>query len=73
MNAEQGFVPSQPEQEKQLEALGIRPIRYFDGARASSFPQTRLDEVRKAALKLREEMLSGPMAKFYQTVSLIRV
>ncbi|MCG8671015.1 MAG: hypothetical protein MI867_16530, partial [Pseudomonadales bacterium] len=47
--------------------------RYFDGARASSFPQTRLDEVRKAALKLREEMLSGPMAKFYQTVSLIRV
>ncbi len=57
----------------QLESLGISRISHFDKARDSSFPQTRLAEVKKAALKLREEMLTGKQADYYRTVSLIRV
>lgn len=57
----------------ELEALGIRYLDHFDGTRASSHPGTRLRDVRAAALKLREEMLGAPAARYYQTVDLIRV
>ena len=56
-----------------LESQGIARLHHFDKARESSFPQTRLAEVRKAALTLREEMLTGKQANYYRTVSLIRV
>lgn len=59
--------------QEQLEQLGITRIHYFDHARDSSFPQTRLDKVKAAALQLREEMLSHNQVHYYQTVSLIRV
>ena len=55
------------------ESLGITRISYFDRARESAFPQTRLAEVRKAALSLREEMLNGKQPSYYRTVSLVRV
>lgn len=73
MNAKQDISNKKKNNEAVLEAAGIKPITYFDGARESSFPQTRLAEVKQGALKLREEMLSGPLARYYRTVSLIRV
>lgn len=57
----------------ELEALGIRYLDHFDKARASSHPLTRLESIRSAALALREDMLAGEMAVYYQTVDLIRV
>jgi hypothetical protein len=57
----------------ELEALGIRYLDHFDKARASSHPATRLAAVKTAALKLREDLLRDRMARYYQTVDLIRV
>ncbi|MDF2447043.1 MAG: hypothetical protein K0S46_2279 [Moraxellaceae bacterium] len=57
----------------ELEALGIRYLDHFDRTRDSSHPSTRLHAVKAAALKLREEILAGKPARYYQTVDLIRV
>lgn len=57
----------------ELEALGIRYLDHFDKTRESSYPASRLQAVRAAGLKLREEMLAGDVARYYQTVDLIRV
>lgn len=57
----------------ELEALGIRYLDHFDKARESSHPASRLEAVRTAAVKLREEMQGGKTARYYQTVDLIRV
>lgn len=57
----------------ELEALGIRYLDHFDQSRASNHPASRLADVKSAAIKLREEMLSGKAARYYQTVDLIRV
>ncbi len=51
----------------------IRPIDTFRGARASSVPRTRLEEVRERARVFRERMLSGPQVAFYKTCELVRV
>jgi hypothetical protein len=57
----------------ELEVLGIRYLDHFDKTRDSTHPASRLQAVRAAANKFREEMLSSPVARFYQTVDLIRV
>ncbi len=51
----------------------IRAIDAFRGARESSVPTTRLEEVRKRSRKFREQMLSGKKALFYKTCELVRV
>jgi len=56
----------------ELESI-VRPIDTFHGARSSSVPLTRLDEVRRRARTFREQMLSGPQAVFYKTCELVRV
>lgn len=75
MNAKQDVnKPNQGvDQQALLTANGIERIAFFDGARDNSLPQSRLQEVKKAALQLREQMLSGGQARYYRTVSLIRV
>lgn len=72
-NAANRQASKRPAIDSTLEATGIKRIDYFDKVRDSSFPQTRLAEARKAALKLREEMITGKQARYYRTVSLIRV
>lgn len=57
----------------ELDVLGIRYLDHFDHTRDSSHPSTRLHAVRTAALRLREDLLGGRPARFYQTVDLIRV
>lgn len=57
----------------ELDALGIRYLDHFDRTRDSNHPSTRLSAVRAAALTLREELLGGKPARYYQTVDLIRV
>ncbi len=57
----------------ELEVLGIRYLDHFDSARDSSHPASRLQAVRAAAIRLREDMLSDAPARYYQTVDLIRV
>lgn len=57
----------------QLEALGIRYLEHFDKTRDSSHPATRLDRVTRAAQALRTQLLAGPVARYYETVDLIRV
>lgn len=56
----------------ELEGI-VRPIDTFHGARASSVPLTRLEEVRRRARKFRDQMLSGPTVSFYKTCELVRV
>jgi hypothetical protein len=51
----------------------LRVIDAFRGARESSVPTTRLEEVRKRARAFREQMLSGKKALFYKTCELVRV
>jgi len=51
----------------------VQPIQNFQGARDSSVPSTRLEEVRKRARKFREEMLSGGQVLFYKSCELVRV
>ena len=51
----------------------IRTIDAFRGARASSVPTTRLEEVRKRSRAFREQMLSGGKVLFYKTCELVRV
>ncbi len=51
----------------------LQPIQNFKGARDSSVPSTRLEEVRTRARKFREEMLSGGQVLFYKTCELVRV
>lgn len=51
----------------------LRPITAFRGARASTVPATRLEEVRRRARAFREEMLAGGQALFYKTCELVRV
>src|SRR5215470_9467792 len=51
----------------------IRATDAFRGARVSSVPQTRLEEVRKRALAFRETMLAGKQVTFYKTCELVRV
>ncbi len=50
----------------------IKRIPDFKGARSSSVPQNRLDDVRRAARRLREKMHDGPPALYYRTFDLIR-
>jgi hypothetical protein len=57
----------------ELETLGLRYLDHFDKTRDSSHPAARLQSVKAAAVKLREEMLAGNTARYYQTVDLIRV
>ncbi len=51
----------------------IQPIQNFKGARDSSIPRNRLEDVRNRARKFREEMLSGGQVLFYKTCELVRV
>ncbi|MFO0695544.1 MAG: hypothetical protein U0230_18430 [Polyangiales bacterium] len=51
----------------------IRPVKAFEGARDSSVPLTRLEEVRRRARLFREEMLGESQALFYKTCELVRV
>ncbi|MBA2663991.1 MAG: hypothetical protein H0U74_17005 [Bradymonadaceae bacterium] len=51
----------------------IRPIDHFDGVHALARPQDRLREVRKRAARFREEMLGGPVARYYGSHELVRV
>ena len=51
----------------------FRKITVFEGARDSSVPRTRLEEVRARSRKFREETLSGGEALFYKTCELVRV
>ncbi len=56
-----------------LEQYAITPLTHFDRAREDIYPQKRLENVRTQALKLREQLLSGPKVSFYKSVDLIRV
>lgn len=51
----------------------FRAIDAFRGARSSSVPSTRLEDVRKRARAFRDTMLSGNKALFYKTCELVRV
>jgi hypothetical protein len=51
----------------------IRILDDFRGARASTVPTTRLEEVRRRARAFRERMLSGEKVTFYKTCELARV
>ncbi len=57
----------------ELEELGISYLEHFEKARISSHPLTRLNSVKDAALKLRDDLLSNNTVHYYQTVDLIRV
>ncbi|WP_264754271.1 hypothetical protein [Acinetobacter sp. YK3] len=62
-----------PSSQAELEKLDICYLDHFDKARLSTHPLTRLNSVKNAALKLREDMLAGNTVNYYQTVDLIRV
>jgi hypothetical protein len=51
----------------------LRTLDAFRGARSSSVPATRLDEVRRRARAFHEAMRAGPQAVFYKTCELVRV
>src|SRR5581483_8560685 len=51
----------------------FRVIDTFKGARDSTVPTTRLEEVRKRSRKFREQMLLGGRVRFYKTCELVRV
>ena len=55
-----------------LEDSIIKPIKHFDKARTCHTSHYRLDEMRKAAVSFREDMLSKPQVKFYRSMPLIR-
>lgn len=62
-----------PISQTELEKLDISYLEHFDKARLSTHPLTRLNSVREAALKLREDILAGNTVSYYQTIDLIRV
>lgn len=51
----------------------FQPLSELDRARRFAVPQSRLDELRKAAARVREKLLAGPQVVFYNTVDLVRV
>jgi len=51
----------------------IKPINHFDQARTCHTAHYRLDEMRKAAVIFRDDMLAKPQVKFYRSMELIRV
>jgi hypothetical protein len=51
----------------------VRPLDAFEGARSSTTPKVRLEEVRKRARALRDKFLEGPSALYFKTVDLVRV
>ena len=51
----------------------IKPITHFNQARTCHTAHYRLDEMRKAAVRFREDMLTKPQVKFYRSMELIRV
>jgi hypothetical protein len=52
---------------------GLRRITTFDGARASTVPTTRLEDVRRKARIFGEELRAGPKVLFMKTCELVRV
>lgn len=50
----------------------FKPLNYFKTARSSYVPSVRVEEVKKAALSFREDLLSDEPALFYKTCDLIR-
>lgn len=51
----------------------IKPITIFQHARSCADAHVRLDEMRKASLAFRQDMLAQPPVKFYRSMELIRV
>jgi hypothetical protein len=51
----------------------IKPITHFNQARTCHTAHYRLDEMRKAAVTFRDDMLAKPQVKFYRSMELIRV
>ena len=58
---------------ERLEDSIIKPISHFNQARTCHTAHYRLDEMRKAAVSFREDMLAKPQVKFYRSMELIRV
>ncbi|MEM7184840.1 MAG: hypothetical protein AAF518_28355 [Spirochaetota bacterium] len=57
-----------------LEEHAIKNVSHFQGTRADASPQSRLENVRRASLNFREELLSNSKSvKYYKTVDLVRV
>lgn len=72
MNARVEFASKAATQD-QLDALGIRKINHFEGARQSMHPLTRLETVRKSALQFRDYMLNlDSRVTYYRSIDLIR-
>lgn len=60
--------------QKQLEALGIRKLKYIDKTRNEATPSARLEMTKKAGEEFREYMLGlNKTVSYYRTVNLIRV
>ena len=51
----------------------IKPITHFDEARRCHTAHSRLEAMRKSAIRFREDMLAKPQARFYRSMELIRV
>lgn len=51
----------------------LERVTTFDGARASSVPTTRLEEVRRRAETFRKETLERPRVRFFKSCELVRV
>ncbi|QER39263.1 hypothetical protein F2A31_05920 [Acinetobacter suaedae] len=62
-----------PISQTELEKLDISYLEHFDKARLSTHPLTRLNNVRVAALKLREDILAGNTVSYYQTFDFIQL
>jgi hypothetical protein len=51
----------------------LRRVTAFDGARASTVPTTRLEEVRRRARAFGDELRAGPKVLYMKTCELVRV
>ncbi len=58
-------------QKDTLAPLGISVIEDFIGARSSSRPKERLEEVRQRAVRFRERMLAGTPVEYFQSVDIV--
>ena len=58
-------------QKDTLTSLGITIIEDFIGARSSSRPNERLEEVRQRALRFRERLLAGTPVDYFQSVDIV--
>ena len=50
----------------------FHPLPHFDQARTEATPQVRLEHLRRAARRLRDELLAGPSVPFYASFDLVR-